>query len=178
MAGLNECGSEIRWIQDLLEELKDRQLSTDFFLGLMHDLTDMMVEGEAAEEDIDLPPIQPGQVLYTTFHNFQTILSLLPAFRIRIHYISDADPGPSRCIWNVDPDRFFTSETSFISAEPLQPPFINRKCIQGVVVLPSLIFNELKIFRTFCWGWICVRTPCSMIWRSSCGTWNGSWTRR
>ena len=72
MAGLNECGSEIRWIQDLLEELKDRQLSTDFFLGLMHDLTDMMVEGEAAEEDIDLPPIQPGQVLYTTFHNFQT----------------------------------------------------------------------------------------------------------
>ena len=101
MAGLNECGSEIRWIQDLLEELKDRQLSTDFFLGLMHDLTDMMVEGEAAEEDIDLPPIQPGQVLNTTFHNFQTILSLLPAFRIRIHYISDADPGPSRAVFGM-----------------------------------------------------------------------------
>jgi hypothetical protein len=34
----------------------------DFFLGLMHDLTDMMVEGEQEEEDIDLPPIQQGQV--------------------------------------------------------------------------------------------------------------------
>jgi hypothetical protein len=48
-------------IQDLLEDLKDRKVTTDFLLSLMHDLTLMMVEAEN-EEELELPPIQPGEV--------------------------------------------------------------------------------------------------------------------
>ncbi len=41
---------------------KDRKTATDFFLGLMHDLTAMMVEGEEGEQELELPPIRQGEV--------------------------------------------------------------------------------------------------------------------
>jgi len=46
-------------VQDLLEEVKDKQLSVEFFLSLMEDLTNAMVE-DGLGEDVELPEAAPG----------------------------------------------------------------------------------------------------------------------
>jgi len=48
-------------VQDLLEELKDKALSSQFFLSLMEDLTSAMIEDDNEKFDLELPEAEPGQ---------------------------------------------------------------------------------------------------------------------
>jgi len=48
-------------VQDLLEDLKDKALSTQFFLSLMEDLTNAMIEEDNCKVDLELPEPTPGQ---------------------------------------------------------------------------------------------------------------------
>lgn len=48
-------------VQDLLEDLKDKALSTQFFLSLMEDLTTAMIEEDNCKVDLELPEPAPGQ---------------------------------------------------------------------------------------------------------------------
>jgi len=48
-------------VQDLLEELKDNALSSQFFLSLMEDLTNAMIDDDNETFDLELPEAEPGQ---------------------------------------------------------------------------------------------------------------------
>lgn len=47
-------------VQDLLEDIKDRQMSVDFFLSLINDLNDVMVEDDELGDDPELPEAKEG----------------------------------------------------------------------------------------------------------------------
>ena len=52
-------------VQDLLEAVKDKKLSIDFFLALMNDLTEIMIDdeddgGDVVGDDLELPTLAAG----------------------------------------------------------------------------------------------------------------------
>jgi len=48
-------------VQDFLEELKDKALASQFFLSLMEDLTNNMIDDDNSTLDVELPESVPGQ---------------------------------------------------------------------------------------------------------------------